>query len=143
MPERKVSYQRLEGSQTGLLLRAPTLERLFIDAGLALTDSWVKQEFLSDGEKRTCQLKAGDFRALMREWLNQLITLAKTEKFLAKRIVFEKFNAQSLSATLFGQKHDPPKHGHFASPPLLTEKQVIAEMITEGPNNFLLKVITG
>ena len=143
MAERKVTYQRLDGASSGFTLKAPTLERLFIDAGLALTDSWTKQDFIADLERRAIALRAANFQTLLVLWLNELIRLAAQEKFLAKRIVFEKFDGTTLTAALFGELHSPPKHGHLTPPAAIQPNNVLIEMQTDGFNHFALRVVTG
>ena len=143
MAERKVIYQKLEGAGAGFVLKAPTLERLFIDAGLALTDCWTKLDFIGDDQKRRVTLKAASFQLLMPLWLNELITLARQDKFLAKRIVFDKFDGQSLTATLFGELHSPVKHGHLAVPVIISADKIRLEMISDEGDNFSLKVVIG
>lgn len=113
MPEAKISYQKLDHQgQIGFRVESPSLERLYIECALALTDSRVKLETVKDTDRHTVDLKAEDGRQLLAAWLNAILGLFEAERFLPRRIYFEGFDGKRIRATLRGEKHDPVRHGH-------------------------------
>ena len=115
MRERKIEYQCLEHkADTGFLVTAPSLERLYIDAGLALTDMMVKLSQIQEKERRSISISADNREALMVRWLNELLFLFEQHKFLCRRIVFTQFDGKRISATLHGEHYDSIRHGHVS-----------------------------
>jgi SHS2 domain-containing protein len=108
MPERKIAYSQTE---THLRIDAPSWERLYIDASLALTDHHTALDRIDTIDKKKISITAKNKEQLMLLWLNEILTLIETEQFLPKRIVFEKFDGKSIQAVLIGQKRDRLKHG--------------------------------
>lgn len=125
MPERKIVYEPLEHTaDTGFLVKAPSLERLYIDAGHALTDQVTRLENIKEKERRTIEVDANDKESLMVGWLNEILFLFEKHKFLPKRIVFNKFDGKKIVATLWGETHEPTRHGHVSEIKILTNHQL-------------------
>ena len=125
MPERKIAYQRLEHkADSGFLVTAPSLARLYIDAALVLTDHLVKLPGISDREREQVKLDAPDKEGLMVKWLSEVLFLFEHKKFLSKRIVFDKFDGVQIQATLWGQKYEPLKHGTISEIKAVTYHQL-------------------
>ena len=112
MPERKIAYDRISiQKDVGLLLTAPSYERLFIDTALASTDFRFPLELIETAEQKRIEVKAKSLAELMAIWLQAVFALSQQDKFLPKRIVFEKFDGTSIKASLHGEKHNALKHG--------------------------------
>ena len=125
MPERRIEYQTLEHkADTGFQVTAPSLERLYIDAGLALTDLMVKLEQIQTVEKRSVAVKADNRDQLMVKWLSEILFLFEREKLLVRRIVFNKFDGKSIEATVFGERYEPIRHGHVSEIKAVTYHQL-------------------
>lgn len=125
MPERRIEYQQVSHkSDTGYLVTAPSLERLYIDAALALTDQMVKLDLIDTSERRTLSASADNRTALMAKWLSEVLALFDKEKILCRRIVFNQFDGKRIGATVFGQKYDPVRHGHVAELKAVTHEQL-------------------
>ena len=125
MPERKIEYQVLEHrAEPGFFLSAPSLERLYVDAGLALTDRLARLDAIQPGERRTLSVTGETRAALMTQWINGLVTLFDKERFLSRRIVFSGFDGKRIQATLQGEKHDPIRHGQGQAIGKISEKNV-------------------
>jgi len=115
MPERRIEYQKVSHkSDTGYLVTAPSLERLYIDAALALTDQLVALDLIDTSQKRSLSVSADNPSSLMAKWLSEILNLFEKEKILCRRIVFNQFDGKKLTATVFGQIYAPLRHGHVA-----------------------------
>jgi SHS2 domain-containing protein len=125
MAERKIEYQTLaHKADTGFQVTAPSMERLYIDAALALTDQMVKLSQVGEGERRVLSVQAEKADQLMVKWLNEILFLFEKEKILCRRIVFSKFDGKSIAATVFGEKYDPVRHGHVSEIKAVTYHQL-------------------
>lgn len=144
MPERIVSYQVVNQKQdTGFLLTAPSLQRLYIDGALALTDFLVKLDRVNAVDTRTLSAQGDNRETLMADWIGAVLTLFENEKFLAKRIVFKRFDGKQIEASLFGEDFDSIRHGGSPNLKALVPKEYqIGEKLDPDPL-FTLKVILG
>jgi len=141
MPERKITYEVLEHTaDTGFLVKAPSWERLYIDAALALTDTMVKLDTIADKETRHLSIKADNKESLMVKWLNEILFVFERDKFLAHRIVFDSFDGKSISATLSGEGYAPTKHGSVSEIKAVTYHQLELGDKTEPEPHFYAKV---
>lgn len=114
MPERKIEYRKIQNKANfGLFVTAPSLQRLYIDIALAFTDSMVQLDIVKDTEKKTVAATGDTKEALLVAWLTELVQLFNTHRFLAKRIVFDKFDGRVIQATLFGDTYQSTRHGHI------------------------------
>lgn len=112
MPERKITYDRISiQKDVGLILTAPSYERLFIDTALASTDFRFPLDLIETAEQKKIEVKAANLPALMTAWLEAVFSLSQKDKFIPKRIVFERFDQSSIKASLHGEKHNALKHG--------------------------------
>jgi SHS2 domain-containing protein len=125
MPERKIEYQVLEHkADTGFLVKAPFLQRLYIDAALALTDMRVQLDRIQEGERQAIQVTAENRERLLVAWLTEILILFERDRFLARRIVFDAFDGKSIRATLWGQSYDPLRHGKVSEIKAVTYHQL-------------------
>lgn len=135
MPERKIQYEPLSPQKdVGFLLSAPSYERLFIDAALALTDFRFRLELIETSERIQIEVKGKNLTDLMAEWLSAVFHMSKDNHFIPRRIVFEKFDGTSLKASLHGEKHSALKHGgNDTVVDLIKEKVVLGEVAYPEP----------
>jgi len=113
MPERKIAYQTFQHqAASGFVITAPSLERLYIDAALSLTDQLSRLDRIESRDRKTVQVSGTTRDELMRCWLNHILDLFEREQFLSHRIVFNKFDGKEISATLWGEVYQPTRHGH-------------------------------
>jgi len=138
MPERKITYEILEHtSDSGFIIRAPSWERLYIDAALALTDILVKLDCLEEKEKKTVNTQADNPESLMVKWLNEVLFLFEQYKFLSKRIIFDQFDGKKIGATLWGDNYNPTRHGHISEIKAVTYHQLeLGESLTAEPQFY-------
>src|SRR5262245_45978111 len=123
MAERKIQYQALDHKTPGFVVTAPSWERLYIDAGLSLTDMMVRLDRLDTQERHSLLIMGNSKEELMAVWLSELLALFKNQKFLARRIVFNEFDGKKIKATLWGETYQPVKHGHVSDVKPVSEKQ--------------------
>jgi len=82
-----------------LRVRAPSLNGLFVEAARGLAElSLGRQQARPSGSPRTLSLEARDPAALLVDWLNELIYLAETERWVA--LEFEGVEASSTTLRL-------------------------------------------
>jgi SHS2 domain-containing protein len=125
MPERKLSYEPLEHkSDTGFKVKAPSLQRLYVDNALALTDMMVKLGTIQEKDKRSVDAAGENREALMVTWLNEILFLFERHKFLSKRIVFNKFDGKTIQATVYGETYEPVRHGSVSEIKAVTYHQL-------------------
>lgn len=108
MPERLISYQVLN---TGFSVTAPSLERLYIDGALSLTDFLVKLDRIQATDTRQVKVAGSNRDELMVKWVGEILSLFEKDHFLARRIIFRKFDGKQIEATLYGEKFDSIRHG--------------------------------
>lgn len=138
MPERKISYEKFSAKRdVGVSVTAPSYQRLFIDAALALTDFRFAQDLIETKERKQIKVTGKDFEELLKNWLLAVFALSKEQKFLPRRIVIDKFAATSLEASLHGENHNPLKHGGLDSVSELVTENL---KITTSPEGFSVRV---
>jgi SHS2 domain-containing protein len=114
--ERKIAYQTLSvGQHSGLVVLAPSIQRLFIDSALSLCDYRITLDLVQESEKQTLEVSGQSLSELYLAWLNAVAGLFPNSHFLPHRIVFTHFDGKKLNATLMGEKYHSPRHG-FARP---------------------------
>lgn len=139
MPERKVSYEKIaRKKETGLKLEAPSLQRLYIDAGLAFTDFLIPLDLIQVVDKKTVCISGTTQEDLLAKWINHLLHLFKKEKFLSSRIVYEKFDGKSIQASLFGESYVPTRHGSSAEITTEVSSKEIAITQKQGQDTLFL-----
>jgi SHS2 domain-containing protein len=112
MPERKITYDRFqEKAHSGILVKAPSWERLYIDGALALTDVMARLDAIEASDKHRLTVTGTNSQNLMLNWLNEILKVFESKKFVSRRIVFDKFDGKSITATLSGEGYVPLKHG--------------------------------
>jgi SHS2 domain-containing protein len=111
-------------ADTGFLVKAPSLQRLYIDAALAMTDMRVKLDRVTDQERKTAKASAENREGLLVSWLSEVLFLFEREKFLCRRIVFDAFDGKKIQATLWGQTYDPLRHGKISEIKAVTYHQL-------------------
>jgi len=142
MPERKIVYESLaQKADSGFIIRAPSLERLYVDAGLAFTDRIARLDTLQTTHTQRVTVVAPNREALMAQWLNEILHLFKTQKFLAKRIVFSGFDGKKINATLTGDHYEPVRHGVAPEMQPVEPEQVKLEDALAGEPQFTARII--
>ena len=143
MPEPKLTYTQLDRSaHKAFLIESPSLERLYINSALALTDQLVKLELIQDHVKRTIAAESDTRLELMVLWLNQIIVAFELDNFLSRRIVFSQFDGKTINATCFGQHYSAIQHGHVDKLKQLTNAQLEVGTCPEPQQGFYAKVTT-
>ncbi|GEM_PF-6866217 len=134
MAERRIEFQKIaRGKLTGIRVEAPSLQRVFLDAGLAFFDSLVtgSRQAAGEGERKKIEIQTSDPKALFKEWSKKLRSLYVDEKFIASRAVFEKFDGKVIVAVLHGAAYNSMTHGAFQSIGEIATENAVLTM--EGP----------
>lgn len=122
----------------GFEVHAPSLERLYIHAALALTDIRVPLKCIEEKLRRSVKVESFDTDTLMVRWLNEVLYLFDVERFLPHRIFFEKFDGNCLEATLIGESYDPSRHGSISEIKAVTYHQL--ELGSERDSGYFAKI---
>lgn len=94
----------------GLIARGRTLEELFANAASGLVDLTVDPEGLREETRVEVTVSAADREALLVGWLNELLYLLDTRRFLPRRSRITHLSDTSLTADLVGDTVDPRLH---------------------------------
>lgn len=141
MPERKIAYESLKHkADGGFLVKAPSMERLYIDSALSLIDQLVALDRIKDTEKRILSTKGESKEDLMEKWLNEILLLVHQERFLPKRITFQKFDGKSIQATLFGDNFESLRHGSPPDLQTVTRERIQLGELRDEDMHFFAKV---
>jgi SHS2 domain-containing protein len=94
----------------GLRIQSADLNGLFVDAGRALLSVIVSEpNTVEPRESVTLQIAANELEYVFFDWLNELLYLFESKRFLARE--FEAAVEQSgVSATVRGETYDPARH---------------------------------
>ena len=110
-PRRRRPYRQL--SHTGDLawrLWGQDLPELFENAGRALSATLTDRRYLRRRATRTVRLTAGDWEALLVDWLNHLLYLFDIDGFLGRDFRVESLTPGGLKARVSGETFDPARH---------------------------------
>ncbi len=141
MPERKIDYESIiRKTDIGFMVRAPSMQRLYIDAALALTDHLTKLDLISDSERLQLKVEGETREAVMAHWLNEVASLFDSRKFLTRRIVFDSFDGKKIAATLWGESYSPLKHGSVAGVKIIDANRIELGEQSVADSNFFAKV---
>jgi SHS2 domain-containing protein len=110
-PDNLFSPISLQDKYAGFLVEAPSMQRLFIQSGIALTQHLVTIAEFQEAEKKTLTVQAESPAALMNAWLAKIVELFETEHFGSQRIIFEVFDGTQIKAVLWGETYEAIKHG--------------------------------
>jgi SHS2 domain-containing protein len=94
----------------GLRIQSADLNGLFVDAGRALLSVIVSEpNAVESRESVTLQIAANELEYVFFDWLNELLYLFESKRFLARE--FEAAVEESgLSAIVRGEMYDPARH---------------------------------
>ncbi len=94
----------------GLLARGRTLAELFANAADGLVDLTVDRDGLRDTTQAQVSVSAEDREGLLVAWLNELLYLLDTRRFVPRRTQITSLDTTSLTAHLVGDTIDPGRH---------------------------------
>jgi SHS2 domain-containing protein len=101
-----LNYELIEHTaDTGIRVKAPDVEGLFIAAGLAIFDIIARRtgpEQQPTVKHFPVKLSAENLDELFVAWLNELISLSAAEKVIISSIAIERLDGRSLSARVAG-----------------------------------------
>ena len=75
---------------------------------------------------------AANKEELLVKWLNAILALVDTARFLARRVVPEKFSFTEMKATLHGEIAKPVRHWHWSEIKAATYHQLMPEDHSDG-----------
>lgn len=141
MPEARFECLKIKNlAKAGFVVEGPSLERLYINAGLAVTDLLVDLSTVQDLERHTIVVEGADRETLMANWLREILVHYHATGFLCKRIVFDKFDGKRIQATLRGEKYAPLRHGHVHALQDVVHALEFGERLDPHPS-FFVKIL--
>jgi SHS2 domain-containing protein len=94
----------------GLVARGGTLEELFANAAMGLVDLIADPSGLRDTTHMRLTVSAPDREALLVAWLNELLYLLDSEKYLPRHCRITRFSETGLTAELWGERVERGRH---------------------------------
>lgn len=94
----------------GLMARGRSLAEVFANAAEGLADLTVDRDGLRDATQVTVSVSAADPEGLLVAWLNELLYLLDTQRFVPRRAEITAVDDTSLTAQLSGDTIDPGRH---------------------------------
>ena len=94
----------------GLVARGRTLAELLANAADGLVDLTVDRDGLGDATQVQVNVSAPDRESLLVAWLNELLFLLDTDRFVPRRAEITAVDDTSLAARLSGDTLDPARH---------------------------------
>jgi len=94
----------------GLIARGRTLQEVFANAASGLVDLTVDPEGLREVTSVQITVSARDREALLVAWLNELLYLLDTRRFLPRQSRITDLSDTALTAELVGDTVDPTRH---------------------------------
>lgn len=111
--ERRIQYDVVaQGQLAGIKLSAPSLQRIFIDSALAMSDYRIALDLVKEVTKETISVSGPGLESLLLNWLNATAQLFTEKKFLPYRIVFNQFDGKKIEAALTGETYESARHGY-------------------------------
>ena len=105
-----LNYQVIDHTaDLGILVKAPDVKDLFVDAAYAMTDLMVKGDISKKGTERELLVEGEDFPDLMVRWLSEILYLFDGEHILVSAIEIQSISPIQLQSTLTVV---PLKRGH-------------------------------
>jgi len=102
-------------ADTGFRAYGQTLEESFENAGLALTEIYADSERVTPEQEVEISLSSEDLKALLYDWLDELIYLHDGKDFIASEFsldeILEFEKGYELSGVVRGEEYDSDKHG--------------------------------
>jgi len=94
----------------GLVARGRTLAELFANAVDGLADLTVDRDGLRETTQVQVSVSAEDREGLLVAWLNELLYLLDTQRFVPRRTQITALDRTSLTALLVGDTIEPGRH---------------------------------
>lgn len=116
--------------EAGVIAYGGTLAEAFSSAALGLFSTMVDLESVQEREAREVAVEASDRDALLVEFLNELVFLFDTQRFLVKRVEVLDMDDRRLRARCYGERVDLARHAIRSAVKAVTYHMLLIE---EGP----------
>jgi|SRR5579859_1204896 len=122
----------------GVVVRAATAKDAFIAAAGAMLDYMVERDKVPEAQERNLEVTADGWEDLLVTWLEELLYLFESERFVPKRIELAELSPDHLRAHLHGDTLDAERDETKIGIKAVTYHQLRAEETEEG---FVARVI--
>jgi SHS2 domain-containing protein len=97
-------------ADVGIKADGKDLAQAFSNVAAGMFSLIVDPESIEEAGGAEVEVAAPDRETLLVDWLNELIFLFETERWLFKRFNIDTLNEHSLKATCYGEKIDKTRH---------------------------------
>jgi SHS2 domain-containing protein len=116
----------------GLRIHAPGLNALFAEGGRALLSVIVSNpDTIEPRDSLKVQVSGSDLEYLFFDWLNELLFLFESKRFLAREFAAE-MDHTGLSATVRGEQFEPERHVLAHEVKAVTYHGLVVERTSDG-----------
>ena len=116
----------------GIIVSGKEIPGTFADAAYAMFDILTDIDKVEERDVLDIQASAGNIEELLVAWLDELLYLYETERFIGRRFVIEDMSSTDLKASVFGEKIDPERHEVKTEIKSVTYHQLKVEKIDGG-----------
>jgi SHS2 domain-containing protein len=123
-------YQPLSHTgDLGMLVYGRDLPELFAHAAWAMFDLMSDVTTVRPQQTVTVSVEATDLEDLLVRWLNELLYLYDTQRFMYCEALFPTLEPTRLTATVRGEPFDPPRHPIDTEIKAVTYHQIAVEQV--------------
>ena len=116
----------------GTVVSGKEISGAFADAAYAMFDILTDIDRVEERDSRNIQASAENVEELLVAWLDELLYLYETERFIGRRFVIEDMSNTGLKASVFGEKIDPDRHEVKTEIKSVTYHQLKVEKTDDG-----------
>jgi SHS2 domain-containing protein len=113
----------------GMLVYGRDLPELFVHAAWAMFDLMSDATSIRPQQTVTVSIEATDLEDLLVRWLNELLYLYDTQRFLCCEACFTALEPTHLTATVQGEPFDPARHPIDTEIKAVTYHQIAVEQV--------------
>ncbi len=94
----------------GIIVSGKDVSEAFDNAAYAMFDILADIDKVEETDSLDLQVSAASVEELLVAWLDELLYIYETERFICSRFVINDISDTSLNASVFGEKIDPTRH---------------------------------
>ena len=116
----------------GIIVSGKDVSEAFDNAAYAMFDILADIDKVEETDSLDLQVSAASVEELLVAWLDELLYIYETERFICSRFVINDISDTSLSASVFGEKTDLARHEIKTEIKSVTYHQLKVEKTDDG-----------
>jgi SHS2 domain-containing protein len=116
----------------GIIASGRDLTEAFVNAAYAMFDILTDIDRVEEKDSFELEASAENVEDLLVAWLDELLYLYETDRFLSRRFVISDMSNTSLRASVFGERIDPDRHEIKTEIKSVTYHQLMVEKTDDG-----------